>query len=116
MPKGRVKLSKSHSLLGMIIGAMFLILGFTIAVPTGDKFGILLTFAAALFIIFYAYNFFSNRGVTLFDVDVGLREGLFGEKEDFDRKLRKLAKLKEDGLISQEEFECKRREILKERW
>jgi len=116
MPKGRVKVSKSHSLLGMIIGVVFLILGFTIAVPTGDRFGIFLTCAAGVFILFYCYNFFSNRGVSLFEVDMRLREGLLGEREDFDLKLRKLAKLQEDGLITAEEAETKRAEILEQRW
>jgi Short C-terminal domain len=35
---------------------------------------------------------------------------------DFDGRLRRLAKLKEDGMVTEEEFERKRAEILREKW
>lgn len=35
---------------------------------------------------------------------------------DFEQKLRKLAKLKEDGLINEEEFSKKREEIMNQKW
>jgi hypothetical protein len=34
----------------------------------------------------------------------------------FDEKLRKLDKLKEDGIISSSEYDLKRKEILEEKW
>ena len=35
---------------------------------------------------------------------------------DFETRLRKLNRLKEDGLITEEEFQKKREEILREKW
>src|SRR4051794_31978953 len=91
-------------------------------------------------ILFSAYNAFSKRGVSLYDVevddgasgpavDVDLGEeparlmartmpgsGSAETKNDFDTRLRRLSKLKEDGLISEEEFQAKRDEIMRERW
>ena len=109
-------MSKSMSLLGLIIALVFLVIGFTIAIPKGDKFGIFLTFLAGLFSLFYAYNLLGGRGVTLFDIDVRAREGWISPDNDFDARLRKLAMLKQDGLITEEEFVQKRQEIMAERW
>ena len=36
--------------------------------------------------------------------------------EDFDAGLRKLAKLKKDGLITDKEYEQKRAEIMRPKW
>jgi len=36
--------------------------------------------------------------------------------EDFETKLRKLESLKKDGLITEEEYKQKRREIMDEKW
>ncbi len=35
---------------------------------------------------------------------------------NFDERLRKLSQLKEEGLVSDEEYETKRREIMEEKW
>mgnify|MGYP003939996855 FL=1 len=35
---------------------------------------------------------------------------------DFETRLRKLNTLREDGLITEEEFQKKREEILREKW
>jgi len=38
------------------------------------------------------------------------------ESGDFESRLRKLAHLKRDGLITQEEYQVKRAQILSEKW
>ncbi len=38
------------------------------------------------------------------------------KKSDFEEKLRKLENLRTDGLISDEEYEKKRKEIMNEKW
>jgi hypothetical protein len=39
-----------------------------------------------------------------------------GEPSDFDSRLRRLTALRKDGLITQEEYDQKRAEIMGERW
>jgi hypothetical protein len=62
--------------------------------------------------LYHAYNFFSPRGVSAYEVDVDAPDA----PGDFDAKLRKLAKLREDGLLSGEEYERKRAEVMRQRW
>jgi len=38
------------------------------------------------------------------------------ETENFESRLRKLESLKKDGLITEEEYQQKRGEIMKEKW
>jgi len=107
----RVKPSKSQSLVGMIAGLVFVVIGFSL-MPMMGMFGIIWTLFALAIGGMHAYNFFSNRGVASWEIDVDStnREG------DFEARLRKLKRLKEDGLISENEFEKKRTEIMKSEW
>jgi hypothetical protein len=50
-----------------------------------------------------AYNHFSNRGMSAYEVNVDSPDSV----EDLDASLRKLAKLKGDGLLSEQEYEQK---------
>jgi len=40
MPRDRIGFNRLMSLAGLIIGIIFLIIGFAVAVPNADKFGI----------------------------------------------------------------------------
>ena len=59
--------------------------------------------------LFYAFNFFSQKGVATYEVDVASP----GASADLDSSLRNLVKLKDDGLISEEEFQQKRAEMMR---
>ena len=107
-----VKPGKAASVLGMIVGGIFLVLGVTIVIPTFGAFGLLWTAGAGAISVFYAYNFFSHRGVSIYQMDIDSP----GNAEDLDASLRKLAKLKKDGLITDKEYEQKRAEIMRPKW
>jgi hypothetical protein len=102
-----VRPGKPVSLLGMVAGGLFVVLGVTVILPIFGGFGLVWTALAALIALYHAYNFFSTKGVSTYEVNV--------QSQSFDAQLRELAKLREDGLLSQEEFERKRAEVMKER-
>ena len=78
---------------------------------------------------FYAYNLLGGRGAGFYDVDVDPTAGEIGQTaggsarpgeaagpNDFEAKLRKLEKLRADGLVSEDEYAAKRAEIMGQQW
>jgi len=123
MPKKvKVKPSKPSSLFGMIMGIIFVLIGLFMAIPTAGIFGIFWTLIAVVITCYQAYNFFSDKGVASWEVNID--DGVDEQKNDhsisasgdFEIRLRKLNRLREDGLITEEEFRKKREEILREKW
>lgn len=107
-----VRPGKSISLVGMAGGFIFVVLGLTVIMPLFGIFGLAWTAVAGCIALYHAYNFFSPRGVSAYEVNVGGNN----PPEDFDATLRKLAKLREDGLVSEAEYEQKRAEVMRQRW
>jgi hypothetical protein len=107
-----VRPGKPASLVGMLTGGLFVVLGLAVVLPLFGAFGLVWTLFAGLITLYHAYNFFSTRGLPTYQVDVDAP----GTSEDFDTRLRKLAQLREDGLITDEEFEQKRAELMRQRW
>lgn len=114
--RGRVRPSKGSSIVGMIVGIIFIIIGLTTAIPMGGLFGVFWTLIAVVITCSHAYNIFSEKGLSQYQVDVELTDSYEKKDESFDEKLRKLKALKDDGLLSDEEYERKRKEILNEKW
>ena len=65
-----VRPSKSVSLLGMIVGAIFIALGLVFITPNFGIFGLAWTAVAAVITLYHGYNFFSPRGVSTYEVNV----------------------------------------------
>ena len=65
-----VKPGRALSVLGMVVGLGFVIFGLAVAIPLAGIFGIFWTVIAAAITIFYAYNAFSSRGVSAYEVNV----------------------------------------------
>lgn len=121
--KIRVKPSRPASLFGLIAGVIFVLIGITIAIPTFGLFGVFWTLCAVAITGFQAYSFFSPSGGATWEVDIDSEgNGPMDHpstseiRDDFETRLRKLNRLKEEGLISEEEFQRKREEILREKW
>jgi len=112
--RGRVKPSKSSSLLGMVVGIIFVIIGLTTIVPLAGVFGVFWTLIALAIAGLHGYNFFSQKGISQWEVDVESEPS--DTSEDFEEKLRKLDRLRKEGLITDEEFEEKRRDIMEAKW
>jgi Short C-terminal domain len=107
-----VKPGKTVSVLGMVIGGLFVVLGIAVIIPTFGAFGLLWTAMAGAIAVFYAYNFFTRQGIATHEVDVNAPDRV----DELDTHLRKLAKLKDDGLLTDQEYERKRAELLRERY
>ncbi|WP_026888176.1 SHOCT domain-containing protein [Clostridium beijerinckii] len=114
--RGRVKPNKSISIIGMVAGAGMTYIGITQAIPDTGAFGVVWTLVAIGIGVANAINVFSENGVASFQIDVEDNESDEGKYKNFDEKLRKIKGLKEDGIISEEEYEAKRKEILNEKW
>lgn len=111
------------SLVGMIaFGIGFLLLVGNVLVeeqaPLIAQFGFYLFMAfwlgtAITMAIYHRKNMRNGQGVNLFEVD-GISEKTVNT--DPGQQLRTLSELKRDGLISEEEFQLKRAEIMAEHW
>jgi hypothetical protein len=105
----RVKPGKSVSAVGLVAGLLFVVLGLVFVIPLFGTFGVVWTCMAGLIAIYYAVNLFSGRGLSVYNVDIE-------SKGDFGGKLRELDRLRADGLLSEDEYQGKRAEILRQRW
>ena len=105
----KVKPSKFESMIGFVVGCAFVLIGLFIAIPTSGLFGLLWTFVAVCITVFNYKNAFSEKGIAtheiVFEED---------EEESTEAKLKKLQSLYEQKLITQEEYEKKRQQILDE--
>lgn len=122
----RIKPSKSQSMLGFIAGLIFVFIGVFVAIPSSGLFGVLWTLIAIVITVTHGMNAFGNKGVATeiieisseddLKIDRDLRKKNVEEEYNFDEKLRKLKELRDDGILSNLEYERKKQEILNEKW
>lgn len=115
-PNYRVRQSRASSVLGMIVGLFFIFIGITQFLELG-LFGILWTLVASIMTITQAINVFSNKGVPTYDIEMkGSHSSIKTPSENNETKIRQLHRLKIDNIISEEEFQKKKNEILNSKW
>jgi hypothetical protein len=114
--RGRVRPSKGSSVVGMIGGIIFILIGVTTAIPMAGSFGVFWTLIAVVITGAHAFNVFSEKGFSQYQVDIEVTDSHQEKGETFDVKLRNLKTLKDDGLINEEEYDVKRKEILSDKW
>lgn len=121
--KVKVKPGKEQSKVGFIVGLIFVLIGLIVVIPTFGVFGIFWTAVAAFIAYSHYKNGFTDEGFPTHEIIIdeeelaGMRE--CAGTEDFDgdsieERLKTLASLYDQGLISGEEYEAKRKEILRE--
>jgi hypothetical protein len=108
--------------MAMVMGAAFVVLGLVFLVPNTWNdggmvrwFSVLWVAMSAWITLYYAYNLFSARGVTASEYEISDDAGVPGGTTDvdaLDSRLRKLAKLRDDGLIGEDDFERQRSQVL----
>ncbi len=113
----KVKPGKTQSKIGFVIGIIFVLIGCVVVIPTSGPFGILWTGMAAVITFTHFKNGFSDQGVATHEIIV--EDGVDdvysdSEKEDIEVKLVKLNSLYEQRLITKEEYDEKRKELLNE--
>ena len=108
--KIKVKPGKTQSKLGFFVGIAFVIIGVIGVIPIFGPFGILWT-AVAGFITYSHYkNAFTCEGMATHEIVIDDDS----DGEDIEEKLKKLESLYNQGLITQEEYQEKRKEFLQE--
>lgn len=122
----RIKPSKSQSMLGFIAGLIFVFIGVFVAIPSSGLFGVLWTLIAIVITVTHGMNAFGNKGIATEIIEISseddlktggdLRRENIEEEYNFDEKLRKLKELRDDGILSNLEYERKKQEILNEKW
>ena len=104
-------------LVGCVIGLVLAIIGVVYFVPKFKVIGILWTIVALAMIGFNAYCAFSkkfNASLALTETQSKSEDSQKGESTEIEDRLVKLRSLYEKGLISDEEYELKRKDILSE--
>ena len=114
--KIKVKPGKTQSKLGFVVGILFVILGCVVVIPTFGFFGIIWTAIACMIAFTNFKNGFSDEGVVSHEIIIedGIETSRILDEADIEAKLVKLNSLYEQRLITKEEYDEKRKELLKE--
>jgi hypothetical protein len=116
MARIRVKPSRSQSALGMVMGIVFVGIGLFAVIPIFGAFGMVWTLMAAAITVYFAINAFSPRGLAHTEIDIEHDAKPQEGELQFDERLRRLERLREERLISEEEYQRKREEIMRQQW
>ena len=111
----------------LIISVFFVIIGVTVVIPSAGLFGIVWTLVAVCFVVIAIVQIVRKNGLAHrvgYDVETGLDRSIVGAMEDIveeesspedvQERLTKLRELYEQRLITREEYDAKRQEIIKE--
>ena len=106
--------SKGSSVFGGIVGCIFVLIGLVMVIPAFGLFGILWTGTAAVIAGMSFYQGFSKRytGPEIHIEEEGVSAD--SSKGTPEQRLEQLQSLYDRRLITKEEYEQKRQEILKE--
>lgn len=101
--------NKVNSVITGVVGIIFVLIGIFVAIPSFGLFGLFWTVCALVITIANLYQAFGSKYI-------GPQIEIEDEPDggDAQARLEKLRELYEKNLISREEYEEKRREILKE--
>ena len=129
--KIKVRPGKTQSKAGFIVGIAFCLIGVFVAIPMAGLFGVLWTGVAVWITYSHYRNGFTDKPVSNRVIEIEddgnsatVRTGVFDDfrtsydvsmetdSEDIEGRLRKLQNLYQQGLITAEEYEKKKQEIL----
>ena len=102
---------KTSGVMAIVIGVVFVAAGIFVLIPYLGPFGILWTIFAGAISIVGAYQAFGKK---YSGPEIHIEDDTVPRSPDAAQRLRDLTALLEQGLITQEEFEQKRQEILRE--
>ena len=129
--KIKVRPGKTQSKAGFIVGIAFCLIGVFVAIPMAGLFGVLWTGVAVWITYSHYRNGFTDKPISNRVIEIEddgnsatVRTGVFddfrtsydvsmeADGEDIEGRLRKLRSLYQQGLITAEEYEKKKQEIL----
>ena len=111
--KIKVKPGKTQSKAGFFVGIAFILIGCIVVIPTFGPFGILWTAVAGFSTYSHYKNAYTEEGMTTREMVIE-DDKVSNVGEDIEAKLKKLESLYKQGLITQEEYQEKRKEFLQE--
>lgn len=138
--KIHVRPGKGQSKVGFVAGLLFCAIGLFVVIPTFGPFGVIWTLMAGIITFMNYRNGFTDKGIDSHVIDIEgdgrditvTREMGFGshtynidmgqgdfaskayEQEDVETRLKKLQSLYDQALITREEYEAKKKDILEE--
>ena len=120
----RVRPGRAASLMSFVVGIAFVVIGLVAVIPMAGPFGLLWTGVAAAITVMNGVNAFGKKGVASMEIETEEPEAAPAEEETHDHipsmaldvreRLEQLKDLREAGLITGEEYETKREEILRD--
>lgn len=110
----KIRPGKTQSAIGFVAGLIFVGIGLFVVVPTFGVFGILWTLIAVALTAVNGANAFGKKGVASHEIMVEEDGADGGGRPLAEERLREARDLYDRGLITKEEYEAKRAEILKE--
>jgi len=104
---------KTGGIFGSVIGGIFILIGIVVVIPVFGPFGVLWTLAAVGITVFDAYSAFGKGYV---GPEINIEDDASGGSTtgDAGSRLRELQNLYDQELITREEYEEKRQEILRD--
>ncbi len=109
----KVRPGKTQSIMGFVVGLVFVGIGLFVVIPVFGPFGIFWTLIAVAITVTNGINAFGKKGVASHEIVVedGRSEE---ERSSAEQRLEEARNLYDRGLITKEEYEAKRAEILKD--
>jgi uncharacterized membrane protein len=111
----RVKPSKGQSMVGFFVGLIFCCIGFFVVIPIFGPFGFIWTLFAIIITIMNGVNAFSEKGIATHEItiDEDFNQNMGSVKSSGER-MNELQSLYNKGLITEEEYQKKRQQILED--
>ena len=106
--------SKTAGIFGVLWGAVFVVIGLVVVIPSAGAFGILWTLMA---LGITGYNAYCAFGKGYVGPEIRIEDETADQPDapsDPQQRLRQLQSLYDQRLITKEEYDQKRQEILKE--
>lgn len=101
----------------LILSIMLAVIGIKSFIHDEDRFlGLIFAIIGFVGISGHLYEIFTGKWSSQYQVKIEAKDSCYEKEEWFDEKLRRLKSLKDDGIISEEEYKVKRKEILDDRW
>lgn len=106
--------SKGVCLMGGVVGVVFVLIGIFNIIPKMGLFGILWTALSGGLAVYYFFMAFGKGSMGTITVEEEDVPSPAAQEDDSAARLSELKDLYDQRLITQEEYEAKREEILKE--
>ena len=105
--------SKANGAFGVIWGGMFVLIGLVFVIPTFGLFGVIWTLAALTITGYTAYGAF-GKGYVGTEIHIEEEDAQHTETHagSVEQRLQELRNLYDRSLITEEEYEAKKRDIL----